>query len=381
MWQVLLAAALAGSGYVAKNILYKNENKPTSDSPKKVDLANKDSFLDQETSSVFRFSSTCDESKNNRKKLGRGGVKGNGARKNGSEKKIGGELVGNQGKNGKKFVVSLKKRRTGKNAFAKCDSFDVKDKSSFGYGVGVGIMYMMSTGKAEINRLNAAVDETAKVVQELKAEISKRKSSGDCMVEATVYQKGVDIKPDQSFLKKSSMENDDIDVGYASSILTEEPQQNLLEMDQLEAELECELLKLHVSTADTSSSFQVLLSYLKTNFTTEHRSQPQDLDLEFNHSNGVMPFELDQKLCHLLIEQQESQIVDLESELQHTNSKLMEKEYELQALKDCVKRLTEFSLTCPSDDEKEGEVDEAHKKMINGHGRSIVGIKRAIDFD
>ncbi|PWA84598.1 hypothetical protein CTI12_AA005450 [Artemisia annua] len=374
MWQVLLAAAIAGSGYAAKNILCKNENKPTSDSPKKVDLANKDSFLDQETSSVFRFSSTCNESKNNRKKLGRGGVKGNGARKNGSEKKIGGELVGDKGKNGKKFVVSLKKRRTGRNAFAKCDSFDVKDKSSFGYGVGVGIMYMMSAGKAEINRLNTAVDETAKVVQELKAEISKRKSSGDFMVETTVYQKGVDIKPDQLFLKKSSMENDDIDVGYASSILTEEPQQNVLEMDQLEAELECELLKLHVSATETSSSFQNKPS-------TEHRSQPQDLDLEFNHSNGVMPFELDQKLCHLLIEQQESQIVDLESELQHTNSKLTEKEYELQALKDCVKRLTEFSLTCPSDDEKEGEVDEAHKKMINGHGRSMVGIKRAIDFD
>ena len=124
-------------------------------------------------------------------------------------------------------------------------------------------MYMMQAGKAEINRLNTVVDEPAKVVQELKAEISKRKSSGDFMVEPTVYQKGVDIKPDQSFLKKSSMENDDIDVGYASSILTEELQQNVLEMDKLEAELECELLKLHVSATDTSSSFQVLLSYLK----------------------------------------------------------------------------------------------------------------------
>ncbi|PWA36690.1 hypothetical protein CTI12_AA597990 [Artemisia annua] len=119
------------------------------------------------------------------------------------------------------------------------------------------IMYMMLAGKAEINRLNTAVDETAKVAQELKAEISKRKSSSDFMVEATVYQKGVDIKLDQSFLKKSSMVNDDIDVGYASNIHIEEPQQNVLEMDQLEAELECELLKLHVSATDTSYSFQL----------------------------------------------------------------------------------------------------------------------------
>nr|GEZ87292.1 protein polar localization during asymmetric division and redistribution [Tanacetum cinerariifolium] len=125
MWQVLLAAAIAGSGYVAKNILYKTDNKPTNVSPQDADLCTKHSTLDQETS-VFRFSSACNESKNNRKKLGRGRVKGNGARKNGPDKKIGGELGGNQGKIGKKFVVSLKKRRTGRNAFVKCDSSDVK---------------------------------------------------------------------------------------------------------------------------------------------------------------------------------------------------------------------------------------------------------------
>lgn len=70
--------------------------------------------------------------------------------------------------------------------------------------------------------------------------------------------------------------------------------------------------------------------------------------MEINQRNSVMPSELDQKLCHLLIEQQESQIVDLECELQRTNSKLVEKESELQALKNCVKRLTDFSLTCPT---------------------------------
>lgn len=53
--------------------------------------------------------------------------------------------------------------------------------------------------------------------------------------------------------------------------------------------------------------------------------------------NGVVPAEVDQKLCHLLIEQQESQIVELETDLH-------QKEAELQALKDHIKRLTEFSL-------------------------------------
>ncbi|CAA3025430.1 Hypothetical predicted protein [Olea europaea subsp. europaea] len=38
-------------------------------------------------------------------------------------------------------------------------------------------MYMMSSGKAEISRLTSAMDETTKAVQELKAEISRRKAS------------------------------------------------------------------------------------------------------------------------------------------------------------------------------------------------------------
>ncbi|KAF5819430.1 putative protein polar localization during asymmetric division and redistribution [Helianthus annuus] len=330
MWQLLLAAAVAASGYVARNILYKDHNKPTNlfshnhdlltDSPKNAS---------EEMSPVFRFCSASNGSKNVRKKVGRsGGIKG--YRLNNERRVVN---VDDDGK--KKFGVCLKKRRVGRNGFAKCQSFDVKDKSSFGYGVGVGIMYMMSAGKAEIERLNAAVDETAKVVQELKAEISKRKSSYDSKVENTANIK-------QSVSEKSSEANNNIEVyglsindegENASSVITEEPHRDVVEMEQLEAELESELLKLQVST--TSSSFQ-------------NKTTAEDLDLEYNQGNGVMPYELDQKLCHLLIEQQESQIVDLESELQHTNSKLVEKESELQALKDCVKRLSDLSVTCPS---------------------------------
>lgn len=61
--------------------------------------------------------------------------------------------------------------------------------------------------------------------------------------------------------------------------------------------------------------------------------------------NGILPEELDQKLCHLLIERQGNQIDELESELSLAQRKLHEKETELQALKDCVKRLTEVSLS------------------------------------
>ncbi|KAJ0806154.1 putative protein POLAR [Helianthus annuus] len=365
MWQLLLAAAVAGSGYVARNILYKDHNKPTNLFSHNHDLPTDSPKNAEEMSPVFRFCSASNGSKNVRKKVGRsGGMKG--YRLNNERRVVN---VEDSKKNGKKFGVCLKKRRVGRNGFAKCQSFDVKDKSSFGYGVGVGIMYMMSAGKAEIERLNAAVDETAKVVQELKAEISKRKSSYDSKVENTA---NIIL---QSVSEKSSEANNNIEVyrlsmndegENASSIITEEPHRDVVEMEQLEAELESELLKLQVST--TSSSLQ-------------NKTTAEDLDLEYNQHNGVMPYELDQKLCHLLIEQQESQIVDLESELQHTNSKLVEKESELQALKDCVKRLSDLSVTCPSDEETEGALDEAHNKMRYGNRRSMAGIKRAIDFD
>lgn len=129
-------------------------------------------------------------------------------------------------------------------------------------------MYMMSAGKAEIDRLNTAIDETAQMVQELKSEICKRKSSCDLKVERIENEKCAGIKSGQiSFANDGIIEDHGFHMsdegGYASSILTEEPHRDVVEMDELQAELESELLKLQVSTTETSSSFQVLLSYLQ----------------------------------------------------------------------------------------------------------------------
>ncbi|CAL5371365.1 unnamed protein product [Camellia sinensis] len=82
--------------------------------------------------------------------------------------------------------------------------------------------------------------------------------------------------------------------------------------------------------------------------------------------SGVLPSELDRKLCHLLIEQQESQIVGLESELHWAQSKLHKKEAELQALKDCVKRLTEFSLATASEMKKVKPRRKKRRLLIMG---------------
>lgn len=95
----------------------------------------------------------------------------------------------------------------------------------------------------------------------------------------------------------------------------------------------------------TSFNWYFPYQLLQTKVSSNEFHGPENLISYTYPSHGVVPAELDQKLCHLLIEQQEHQIGELESELNVAQSKLNEKEAELQALKDCVRRLTEFSLT------------------------------------
>ncbi|THG12053.1 hypothetical protein TEA_017426 [Camellia sinensis var. sinensis] len=276
--------------------------------------------------------------------------------------------------------------------------------STFSWGLSVGIMCMMSAGKAEISRLNTVVDETTKVVQELKIEFSRRKSSRNLQVSSSKTEistspyktRGKHTEP----IPRSSTENRDNvqDSGVfvteegecTSSVLAEEPQQEVLEIDLLEAELESELQKLSWCSTE-ASGFEGKISDICENEDASFEGfyKPDGQTFDSCQLSGVLPSELDQKLCHLLIEQQESPIVGLESELHWAQSKLHEKEAELQALKDYVKRLTEFSLATASDEESEAQKEE--EKIID-HGdydnkmgpeskRSVVGMKRSMDFE
>lgn len=148
-------------------------------------------------------------------------------------------------------------------------SFSLLD-TPFGWGLGVGIMYMMSAGKAEINKLNTAMAETAKVVQELKAELHERKLSSSLHASSSAgevishHQKS-SCKNIQSEFDKSRADNqgcNDIricnfpivdDGECASSVLTEEPEPDVQEMYRLETELESELQKLPLCTVEPPS--------------------------------------------------------------------------------------------------------------------------------
>nr|GLL34608.1 uncharacterized protein LOC109156064 isoform X1 [Ipomoea trifida] len=414
MWQVALGAAFAaGSGFLAKRLINPpstQNDQESSDQPKHQNALSSSNFVDQDSnfsgeveakeeslgdqSSIFRFSSSPGSSKKSGCGCGssrnkQGNVEGFKRNNDGRmlKKKKGG-VVGLDHRcsgSGKKFYVCLKKRRTSKTAPGKCDSCSSnKGNSVFGWGLGIGMMCMMSARGAEINKLNVAMDETSKVVEELKDELSRKITKhnlhGSKSEVGTISGDIKDEHMEPAFVKLCSENRNGKRIfsfpvteegEYASSVLTEELQPEAREMDQLEAELESELQKL--------DGFEVRADIYENGDLAEAFHQG-DEDMNSYELNGVPPSELHQKLSQVLIEQQESQIVELESELQRSHRKLHEKEAELQALKDCVRRLTDFSLATASDEDAEHSriiVDNEEKQNMGGDFRKLmVGSKR-----
>ncbi|CDY22200.1 BnaC01g39010D [Brassica napus] len=242
-----------------------------------------------------------------------------------------------------------------------------QDHSTFSSALGVCMMYMMSAEKNEMSKLHTATEETVKVIQELKDELSwikslqGFKSSG----KSDLTTKTEIASGEESVDTKSGK-----DGGYASSVLTEEPEHEAVEMEQLEIELESELQKLNL--AETSELMEECKELVNGSGSYQ--------------CGGISASELDKKLSRLLIEQQEGQINELEAELQTTQSKLQEKEAELQALKVCVRRLTEFPLLDRSDDEHEQDMNQelsvswSQRNQTDKEERKpVVGMKRPME--
>ncbi|AEE74805.1 POLAR LOCALIZATION DURING ASYMMETRIC DIVISION AND protein [Arabidopsis thaliana] len=392
MWQVILGAAIAGStGFVAKRLF----NPFSRDSPTPENYAEEQEpvtppvsigFLDSpcdKTNGVFRFSSSgstvnsgsgSGSSPGFRKSSGvKCRVRVRGLMKKKKKKNSGGceieKRSGNVGAFEMKSEVCSKKTKTLGAASAS------KHHSSFSSALGVCMMYMMSAEKGEISKLHAATEETTKVIQELKDELSRIKSLQGFKFRgcaASSEKSGqIDLNRSEMVSRVSLDIKSGNDGEYASSVLTEEPEQEAVEMEQLEMELESELQKLNLAeTSDVMEECKDLVN-----------------GAESYQCGGISASELDKKLSHLLIEQQEGQINELEAELQTTQSKLQEKEAELQALKVCVRRLTEFPLLDRSDDEHEEDLNQdlsvswsQHNKTDHEARKQIIGMKRPMEF-
>ncbi|KAG8648526.1 hypothetical protein MANES_08G004904v8 [Manihot esculenta] len=326
MWQLLLAAAVAGcTTFVAKHFLALAQERP-----KEEENPFEDSIASAFQSPLFpNHGNGCGYDSNFQQPPD--GI----FRSGGSEKSA------------RRLAVCLKKKRTAKSVPSKCRSRSSKDSSLFGCGLGIGIMYMMSAEKAEISKLSNAIDETAKTVKELRTELYKRRSTKVAAIskdlssnnELEFYRAGTGHNNDPKVIKVYGIPMID-DVERPSSGLTEEPEPQLLEMDQLEAELASELQKLPWSYPEASGHEGVEPNMDKNETFSGGLHKLEGQSNISCQCHGVLPSELDRKLSHLLIE--------LEFELHSAQSKLHEKEAELQALKDCVKRLTEFSLSTVS---------------------------------
>ncbi|RZC70374.1 hypothetical protein C5167_033499 [Papaver somniferum] len=217
MWQLVVAAAVAGCGMYAQHFL-KNVDQATKilvheEENEFVDPEINESCDDQATKGIYEeenesvdpeISKTCDDPKSSGEQnmvvekekgifrfssLDPGGSRLGLLKKVGLRKNVGrvskrrikvekyNTCVEEERNKGKKISLHLKKRRTNKNAQRKCGSFSSNGDPSFGWGIGLGIMCMISAGKAEINKMNEAIEETAKVVSNLNSVLSKRKLS------------------------------------------------------------------------------------------------------------------------------------------------------------------------------------------------------------
>ncbi|CAN8259921.1 unnamed protein product [Cochlearia groenlandica] len=379
MWQVILGAAIAGStGFVAKRFF----NPFSRDSSLEHDLVSPPigiGFLDSpgdKTNGVFRFSST-----GSTVDAGSGSGSSPGFKKSSGvkrrvrvrglmkKKKNGEDQSGKVGAFRTRSDVCLKKPRT------LGDTSATKHHSTFSSSLGVFMMYMMSAEKSEISNLRAATEETVKVIKELKDELSRVKSlQGFKSPEEFSGKPGqIDANRSEMVVSRESLDIKSNNGGeYASSVLTEEPEQETVEMEQLEMELESELQKLNLAEVSTSTVMEECKDMVKGS--------------ESYQCGGISATELDKKLSHLLIEQQEGQINDLESELQTTQSKLQQKEAELQALKVCVRRLAEFPLLDRSDDEHEQDLNQdlsvswsQHNQTDKEERKTIIGTKRSME--
>ncbi|CAH2054331.1 unnamed protein product [Thlaspi arvense] len=401
MWQVILGAAIAGStGLVAKRFFnpFSRHSRLPEDHAEEQEPVTPPvgiGFLDSpcyKTNGVFRFNSSGSTgnsgsgSGSSHEFKNSSGVKCKvrirGLRKKKKQNSGEGHEIekrsGNVGDVKPRSDVCLKKARTLCAPSKRGSCYNTQDHSAFSSALGVCMMYMMSAEKGEISKLNAAAEETARVIRELKDELSRIKSlQGFKLLGcAAVSEKSsgrygqVDLNTSEMASRESLGIKSGNDGEYASSVLTEEPEQEAVEMEQLEMELESELQKLNLAK------------------TSEVMEECKDVvnGSESYQCGGVSASELDKKLSRLLIEQQEGQIDELEAELQTTQSKLQEKEAELQALKVCVRRLTEFPLLDRSDDEHEQDMDQDLSVSWNQRSqtdkeerRPIVGMKRPME--
>lgn len=250
----------------------------------------------------------------------------------------------------------------------------------FTYGVGIGVMFMIASGKCEIDKLTLLLHQTIGLVHELKRQLDERENSlqnnempKGCHGEIYTYQQEqLDADADWKLEKEypNPVGTPFQDNESAGSVITDEPAQHVTGMVDPEAELQAELEYIQMDFLHTNSKLQRKLSGfseltnssvdmvegelcadgLPGQWSSADKTPSEPLEISHVDEYGVSPYELDRRLHDLLEKQQEDRISELEVELKSTETKLHVKERELQHWKEQVRCLAELSFGANSGD-------------------------------
>ncbi|GLJ35796.1 hypothetical protein SUGI_0718720 [Cryptomeria japonica] len=262
------------------------------------------------------------------------------------------------------------------------------------YGVGIGVMVMISTGKQKIDELSLLIGQTADLLQELKGQVNANKN----------YMKNADVFMSICHQNILAFQEDKLrtdvyrcvnsgsgSVGtpseenaYTRSVITNESIHHLSGMVELDKEYQAMLENTQINFVEPnfsnhqrnmfdlseSSSIAMVEGGLCANGLTGHHSSSENkspmeqLKISDVDNYGVSPYELDRHLRDLFEKQQEEKISELGMQLKSMETKLCAKEGELQQWKDRVRCLAEHSFGITS-----GEDSSSFEKASNPNGR------------
>lgn len=244
-----------------------------------------------------------------------------------------------------------------------CDS---ESESLVGFGVGIAVLFMVSSSKREIEKMGKVLKETEDLVSDMRKDLDERKARSH-MPLVNVGVVGNDNLPTvkikyaaaqeqatpntdchiDSFCEDSLSDDDE----SIRSVLTEEHVQGDWHMSDLEAELEAEL-EIMKSNMEGNDSSQKQVNHANSGecsagYDSEDDNASSTLEVdEINYM--VSTIELERKLWEVFQQRQEERIMELEGTLELALNKLHAKEKELLWWKDRACSLMEHSSRATS---------------------------------
>ncbi|KAJ0965899.1 hypothetical protein J5N97_027037 [Dioscorea zingiberensis] len=243
-----------------------------------------------------------------------------------------------------KLEVKEGVREIGKE-FSDSSGHESKDVVSPNLGMGVGLIFLLVRTATEFNKMIELRKEMEVLLRDIKDEIRK-KDAMSTRADST----SITFSVSDNSRNKNQSENDRASIHAIRThcptesddsqskceIISEN--KNCLKMDQMEAELEVEFQRLHLSLEANDSL--VLPPHLGMELPDGGSSPTESLSESFGGDDeddnegssehfGVKPRELERKLHELLEAQQQERIAELESALELAEQRLHEKENEI----------------------------------------------------